>query len=466
MRVVDHQQRAGQARPRAGVVPAFPAPDPPRLRRVLGPIEVTASGVGIIIGAGIYVLLGAATAEAGNAVWVSFVMAAGLCALTGLSYAELASMFPNAGAEYDYTRRVFPERWAFLVGWTMVVGLMVAAAAIAVGFAHYLEYFVDVPLVGAAVALLAFDTIVALSGIHRTARLTLALCALQVAGLLLVIAIGATHVGSRSVVSDASASGIVGGAALVFFAFIGFDEVITLAEETRNPTKVIPRALLAALGISTVLYVAVAVAAVSVIGAGALAGSSRPLADVVAHVLGGRAESFVAVIALVTTTNTSLLALTAASRLTYGMADTGALPARVATLSRHSQVPVVAILIVAAGAIVFASVGDLTLIASVTNFAVYVVFLAVNAAVIMLRRSAPDVPRPFRSPGSIRGVPVLAVAGSVAALAMVPQLEASSLWLGAGLLAAGLVAHRLLGRHDDDQPDVGVHPSQREAQRG
>ena len=460
MRVLGRDHRsddveAAAARPAASVVTALPTSDPRRLRRVLGPLEVTASGVGIIIGAGIYVLLGAATAEAGNAVWVSFVVAAGLCALTGLSYAELASMFPNAGAEYDYTRRVFPERWAFLVGWTMVVGLMVAAAAIAVGFAHYLQFFVDVPLVGAAVVLLVFDTAVALSGIHRSARLTLALCALQVAGLLLVVAIGVTHLGTHSVVSDASASGIVGGAALVFFAFIGFDEVITLAEETRNPTKVIPRALLTALGISTVLYVAVAVAAVSVIGASALAGSSRPLADVMAHVLGGRAESLVAVIALITTTNTSLLALTAASRLTYGMADTGALPARVANLTRNTRVPGVAIVIVAAGAIGFACVGDLTLIASVTNFAVYVVFLAVNAAVIVLRRTAPDAPRPFRSPGTIRGVPVLAVVGSLGALAMVPQLRASSLWLGAGLLAAGLLAYRLLG-HRDHAPRATV----------
>lgn len=233
-----------QAMATPGSTPAVQ--DSPRLRRVLGPLEVTASGVGIIIGAGIYVLLGAATAEAGNAVWLSFALAAVLCALTGLSYAELASMYPNAGAEYDYTRRVFAERWAFLVGWTMVIGLMVAAAAIAVGFAHYLQYFVDVPLAAAAVALLAFDAVVAVSGIRRSARLTLALSALQVVGLLVVIAIGIPHLGSENLVVGASVSGVLGGAALVFFAFIGFDEVITLAEETREPTKVIPRALLSA----------------------------------------------------------------------------------------------------------------------------------------------------------------------------------------------------------------------------
>lgn len=422
----------------------------PRLRRVLGPVEVTASGVGIIIGAGIYVLLGAATDEAGNAVWLSFLVAAGLCALTGLSYAELASMFPSAGAEYDYTRRVFPERWAFLVGWMMVVGLMVAAAAIAIGFAHYLRHFFAVPIAGAAVALLAFDAAVALAGIRRSARLTLFLSAVQVIGLLIVIVIGGTHLGERSLISDATVPGVVGGAALVFFAFIGFDEVITLAEETRHPTRVIPRALLAALGISTALYVAVAVAAVSVIGAETLAGSRRPLADVMAHVLGGRAEGVVAAIALVTTTNTSLLALTAASRLIYGMADTGALPARLARIGRAARVPRNAIVTAAIGAIAFASAGDLTLIASVTNFAVYVVFLAVNATVVKLRWAEPDTVRPFRTPGTVAGIPVLPVAGSAATLAMLPQLEATSLGLGVALLGSGLVAFRLLDRRDSD----------------
>jgi APA family basic amino acid/polyamine antiporter len=427
--------------------PSNTVQDSLRLRRVLGPLEVTASGVGIIIGAGIYVLLGAATAEAGNAVWLSFALAACLCGLTGLSYAELASMYPNAGAEYDYTRRAFAERSAFLVGWTMVVGLMVAAATIAIGFAHYLRYFVDVPLAVAAVALLAFDATVAVSGIHRSARLTLALSALQVVGLLVVIVIGIPHLGSENLVADATVSGVLGGAALVFFAFIGFDEVITLAEETREPTKVIPRALLSALAISTVLYMAVAIAAVSVIGATALAGSSRPLADVMAHVLGGRAEGAVAIVALITTTNTSLLALTAASRLTYGMADTGALPAPLARISSTTRAPVAAIVVAAVGAIAFACIGDLTFIASVTDFAVYIVFLAVNAAVIVLRRRAPDQPRRFRIPGTIRGVPVLPLAGIAATLTMIPQLQTSSLLLGLLLLAAGAVAYLLLDPH-------------------
>lgn len=417
-----------------------------RLPRVLGFFEVTASGVGIIIGAGIYVLLGAATAKAGSAVWLSFALAAGLCALTGLSYAELASMFPKAGAEYDYTRQVASEKWAFVVGWTMVVGLMVATAAIAVGFAHYARYFLDVPIVVAAVALLAVDLAVALGGIRRSARLTIVFSVVQVVGLLVVIAIGATHIGGESLTAGASVNGVVSGAALVFFAFIGFDEVITLAEETRDPTRVIPRALIAALVISAALYMAVAVAAVSVIGADALAQSTRPLADVMAHVFGGRAEGAVAVIALLTTTNTSLLALTASSRLMYGMANGGALPAPLAKVSRGAGAPVGALLVAFVGATCFALLGDLTFIASVTDFAVYIVFFAVNGAVIVLRRRAPTQARPFRTPGAVRGIPVLPVVGIAATAAMIPNLERSSLLLGAALLVAGRVAYEVLDR--------------------
>ena len=115
------------------------------LRRELGLVQVTASGIGIIIGAGIYVLLGAATQEAGASVWIAFAVAGVLSALTALSYCELASMYPAAGAEFDYTRRVAPPWVAFLVGWVMIVGLIVAGGAVSLGFARYLRYFIDVP---------------------------------------------------------------------------------------------------------------------------------------------------------------------------------------------------------------------------------------------------------------------------------------------------------------------------------
>src|SRR5262245_62660719 len=135
----------------------------PSLRRVLGLVEVTAGGVGIIIGAGIYVLLGAATGEAGSLVWVAFLGAAVLSALTGLSYAELSSMFPSAAGEYEYTRHAMPEWLAIVVGWTMIVGLVVAAATVSIGFVRYVGYFVDLDVRVASLALLAAVSIIAMA---------------------------------------------------------------------------------------------------------------------------------------------------------------------------------------------------------------------------------------------------------------------------------------------------------------
>jgi APA family basic amino acid/polyamine antiporter len=132
--------------------------------------EVTAGGVGIIIGAGIYVLLGAATAHAGPLVWAAFLMAAVLSALTGLSYAELSSMFPSAAGEYEYTRRALPEWVAFIVGWTMITGLVVAAATVSIGFARYVGFFIDIDPRAAAVGLLVTVCLVATIGVKQSAR--------------------------------------------------------------------------------------------------------------------------------------------------------------------------------------------------------------------------------------------------------------------------------------------------------
>ncbi|MEZ5407294.1 MAG: APC family permease [Acidimicrobiales bacterium] len=384
------------------------------LRRTLGPVRVTASGVGIIIGAGIYVLIGSATAKAGAAVWLSFVLAGVLSALTALSYAELASMFPRSSAEYEYTRQVAPAWVAFLVGWMMIAGMLVAAAAIALGFASYASQLLSVPHRPTAIALLGIETLIAAAGINRSTAVTVALSVAQVGGLLFVIVIGVPHLGQVDLLAGANLDGVLGASALVFFAFIGFDEVITLAEETRDPTRVVPRALLLALGVSTVLYVAVAAASVSVIGADALGASARPLADVMAHSLGSTASDVVALIAVLSTFNTSLLALTAGSRLLYGMASSGAMPRALTFVEPRTGAPVVAVVVSAVTAGAFVLVGDLTLVASVTDFAIYVVFVAVNLAVVVLRRRQPATPRPFRSPGAVGWVPVLPLLGLVA----------------------------------------------------
>jgi len=426
-----------------------------KLRRELGLTQVTASGVGIIIGAGIYVLLSSATAQAGASVWLAFVVAGGLSALTALSYAELAAMFPAAGAEYEYTRRVAPAWVAFLVGWVMVAALIVASAAVSLGFGSYLRHFVNVPVRLGALGLLALVCTIALRGIRQSAVVTVVFSLVQVGGLVFVATIGLTHLGDHSLVAGISFNGVVGAAALVFFAFIGFDEVITLSDETRDPVRTVPRGLLLALGVSTLLYVLVAVSGVSVLGADVLSRAEQPLAAVMETAVGGLSTDLVAVIAIVATTNTTLLAITAASRLQYGMAGRGALPPVFSRVNARG-VPWVGVGAAIAGGLVGIATGDLTLVASVTDFAVYVVFVAVNLTVVVLRFHQPRRRRPFRVPLSVGSVPVPTAAALIAVAVMLPGLDPAAIGLGAALVAIGLVVYIGLARWEPAESSMGA----------
>lgn len=410
----------------------------PALERALGLPQVTAAGVGIIIGAGIYVLIGEAAGEAGNALWMSFLLAAVLCTVTGFSYAELASMFPSAGAEFDYTRQALPEWVAFLVGWVMVVGLVVAAGTVSLGFGRYFGEFIDVDARFPAMGLLIALFVLGASGMRHSGRVILALSAVQVGGLLSVIIFSVPFIGDRDLTASHGSQGIVGAAALVFFAFIGFDEVITLAEETQNPTRTVPRALLAALGISAALYAATAVAAVSVLGADALAASDRPLADVVDAAVGSGGATGIAIAALISTTNTTLLCLTAASRLTFGMARSRALPGTFAHVTRRSRVPLRALVVATLLAGFCALSGKVNLIAQVTDFSVYLVFVAVNVSVIVLRWRGPAVARPIRSPLALGRIPLLPLVGLASVGLLLPALDREALVVGTAVCLAGM----------------------------
>ncbi len=417
-----------------------------KLRPTLGFWQVTATGVGIVIGAGIYVLVGEAAKDAGNGVWISFGVAALLSALTAMTYAELTGMFPSAGAEYEYGRHAFNEFFGFLAGWMMVVAYMVAAAAVSIGFAHYLRHFIDIDVRVGAIGLLFALTLIVMAGIQRSIWLSIALATLQVGGLLLVIASGTPHIGSRSLVEGASATGVLSGAALVFFAFIGFDDIATLSEETHDAARVIPRALLATLLISAVLYMLVGLAAVSLIGGDALAASDRPLAAVIEHDWGNRAADIIAGLALAATINTTLLLLTASSRIVFGMARRGAMPRVLARVGGRSQAPYVAAIASFAIAATIAAIGNIGLVASVTDFSVYVIFLMMNASVIALRFRMPGAKRSMRSPLNVGRVPLLPLAAIATIALMLVFLDQQAWILGTCAMLAGGVTWLATGR--------------------
>lgn len=420
-------------------------PAPTTLRRSLGLLETTLGGIGIILGAGIYALVGEVAGQAGDALWLSFLMAGGMAAAVGLCYAELASAYPRAGADYEYTRHALGPRAAFVVGWLIVIGNLVAAAAVALGLGGYLSTFWDLSPTWLAIGALVVATLIAFLGIKEAVWTSIVLSLVEAGGLVLVISIGLPHLGDVDLLSaQQGATGIFSGAALVMFAFIGFEQIATLAEETVEAPRIVPRAMLLAIAITTALYLLVALAAVSVLGWERLSASDAPLASVAAEVLGGRASDFVAVVALFSTGNTVLLLLVAASRLIYGMAATRALPRFLAWVHPGVRTPARAIVLALVVSVGFALSGDLGLVAGATNFAVFIGFAAVSLSLVVLRYTQPEVRRPFRAPLNLGRFPLLPLVALASVGFLMANLERDVLLIGGALFLSGVVAMEAL----------------------
>ncbi len=237
------------------------------LKRVLGLFEITISGIGIILGAGIYALIGEAAGLAGNAVWMAFAFSALVALFTGLSYAELSSMFPRASAEYEYTAQAFGRFPAFVIGWLITFSGVIGAATVALGFAGYFFALSGAPRVPSALILVALLSAVIFTGIKQSAWVAIAFTVVEALGLVFVIVLGIPYLGSVDYLEmPFGFSSVFQASALIFFAFIGFEEMVKLSEEAKNPEKIIPRGLILAILACIVLYVLVAFCSVSILG--------------------------------------------------------------------------------------------------------------------------------------------------------------------------------------------------------
>jgi APA family basic amino acid/polyamine antiporter len=425
------------------------------LKRELGLFEVTLSGIGIILGAGIYALIGRGAGLAGNALWLSFTISAAIAIFTGLSYAELSAMFPRAGAEYEYVKSAFGIRAASVIGWLIILSGIIGASTVALGFAGYAS-----ALSGIDRALLSVGLIVGLSllltrGIKFTTLFAILFTFIEMAGLVLIILIGIPSFGRVDYLEmPLGLPGVLTAASLVFFAYIGFEDVVKLAEETREPERNIPRGLLVAMAVSIFLYILVSISAVSVVGWEALAASEAPFATVAGQALGSGASLLLSGIALFATANTVLLMLLASSRISYGMAHAGHLPGLLGYVHETRGTPVWATLVVGAGACLFALAGDVGFAAELTNFTLFLTFSVINASVILLRIRHPRVHRPFRVPGSVAGIPLLPIAGVVASVVLLTRLDPAVVGLGIVLIAIGSGYALLKVRGKDGQEDV------------
>lgn len=431
-----------------------------KLKREIGLFEATLYGVGIILGAGIYVLIGEASGLAGNAVWLSFIIGAAIASCTGLCYAELSSTFPKAAAEYVYVKNTFQNNiLAFLTGWLAILTMTVAAATIALGFAGYFSSIISTfPLPLIALILILILSLINYYGIKESVRLNVFLTLIEIVGLVLVIVIGMNYFGSVDYFEIPEGNmdhgygffGVFAAAALIFFAYLGFEDIANIAEETRNPRRNIPKALIYSIIITTVLYVLVAISAVSVLDHADLAESDAPLADVVSegserlNLDKANMTFLLSIIALFATLNTALVTLIANSRMIYGIARDGSLPRILSWVHPKRRTPAIAISAAFLLTIPFVLIGDIRVVAEMTNFGAFSVFIMINLSLIYFRYKNPaDNDGKFKVPLNIGRFPVLAFIGILSCSFMLFHLGAEILAFGCFMIGLGVIFYFL-----------------------
>ncbi len=420
----------------------------PRLKRVVNLFTLIMYGIGIILGAGIYALVGKAAALTGNSVWLSFLIAAAIGSLTGLSYAELTSIFPKTAAEYLYVKKATDSKtMAFSVGWLEIVADIVAASAVALGFAGYFHAIFGAPIVLTAIGLVAVLSFINFWGIVESTRFNVLFSIVEIVGLLLIIIFGANSIGSVNYMEFVGGvGGTIGAAALIFFAYIGFEDLANISEEAKSARKNMPKALLVSILITSVIYMLVSIVAVSVVNWQDLAASSAPLATVASVILGPQGFLIMSVIALFATANTVLVLLIVGSREMYGVSRDGSLPKILSKIHPKRSTPWVAVLVTAIFAILFILLERIEIVASITDFGTLAVFVFVNIAVIMLRFRMPKAKRYFKVPLNIGKVPILPVVGMFTSAFMIFYLEPITIWIGLATTIGGVIIYVLYKR--------------------
>lgn len=415
------------------------------LNKSLGLFQLTVYGVGTIIGAGIYSVIATATQAAGNGVWLSFILAAIAALFSALSYAELASAFPNAGAEYNFLNQAFPKFRAagFLVGIFIAIHSAATLATVALTFALYFQSISNISPKIVALLLVSALTGVNILGLKRASWINVTMTTLQIL-VLLILCIIAMFSGKfldsvgTTVTAPFEISKVLGSTAIIFFIYTGYEHLASLSEEVKDPHKNIWKAFIASLIITTLIYLAVIFSVLHLLGVEALSNSNQPLADA------GRKVSInlgwaIIIAALMATANAVLSGSISVSRLLFGMARDGDLPSAFSKINK-SKTPWFGALIALSIAATFILVGEIKLVASLSSLGALLVFAAINLATIVLRITKPNHKRPFHVPVAIKRVPILPACGILVSGLLATQYEfkvyiifASGVALGYGI---------------------------------
>jgi APA family basic amino acid/polyamine antiporter len=399
--------------------------------------------VGDTLGAGIYTLVGTMAADVGGVIWLPLVIALVVALLTAGTYAELITKYPHAGGAARYADRAFGKPYlSFLVGFLMMASGITTAAALANAFAgDYLSVLLPLPAVPTALVFIAILMLINLWGVRESLSANLVASFIEVTGLVIVIFCAAVLLGSGGgdparvlefAPDVAPLQGAFAASVVAFFSFLGFEAAANMAEEVRNPSKVYPRALFGALSTAAVVYLLIALGAVTVVPPADLAKSTGPLLDVVAASGVGIPPWIFSLIALVAISNGALLFMVMASRVAFGLADTGLLPSPFARVLPKRRTPWVSILVIGGATMVLSIFGDVGTLAETTVLLLLLVFISANVSVLMLKKDKVEHAH-FTVP---RVVPVLAILASIVLLTQ----QNGIVWLGAaGYVVVGTI---------------------------
>lgn len=370
----------------------------PTLKRTISLPLLTLYGLGTIIGAGIYVLIGEVVHEARQYAPVSFLIAAIIAAFTAFTYAELSSRFPRSAGEAYYSQQAFHNKFVSgLIGWSIVAIGVVSSATIANGFVGYLNVFLDVPEWLVITALIVVLALVAVWGISESVWLASIITVIECSGLLFVVYI-AFQTDAPAVATirefgppmDGSVwAGILIGGFLAFYAYIGFEDMVNIAEEIVHPRRTLPLGILSALVVSTLLYEAVAIAAIVTVPVDELGASQAPLVNIAKHG-GDTAITVMTVVSMIAVVNGALIQIVMASRVVYGMACQQLAPYVFSRVNSKTQTPVWATTVVTLSVLILALMFSLVALAKTTSFFTLGVFATMHLSLLIIKRKEPE----------------------------------------------------------------------------
>ncbi len=367
------------------------------LKRTISLPFLACYGLGTILGAGIYVLVGKVAGLAGLFAPISFLLAAIIAGFTAVSYAELSARLPKSAGEAAYVYAAVKKRWvASGIGWLIIFTGVVSAATIANGFVGYLNIFVQIEPWLAMTLLIGALGLLAFWGIGESIAVVTVITLLEVFGLLLVLWVGRHSLLTLPdridelipSLSLENFSGIALGGFLAFYAYIGFEDMVNIAEEVKEPEKNLPRGIFLALGISTLLYLLVGVVAVLAIPLSDLAASDAPLALIITREA-AMSPTIIGLISLFAVVNGALVQIIMASRVAYGMAMQGFAFSCLGHVNERTQTPALATAVVAIAVLIFALGFPLITLAKATSFIILLVFSFVNLSLIILKKREP-----------------------------------------------------------------------------